>query len=103
MKLRSNARKKVTHKKDIPDANTKNWSAEFNSEAEARALAREKLGSNPVEVEPNKWRSADGKWQYRAKPGDVMDNHIHLEELDPATGIVKQNLHLRWKEGKERN
>ena len=28
----------------------------------------------------------DGKWQYRAKPGDVADNHIHLEELNPKTG-----------------
>ena len=61
-----------------------------------------KLGPNPVEVEPNKWRSADGKWQYRAKPGDVNDNHIHLEELNPNTGEVIQNLHLRWPEGTER-
>jgi hypothetical protein len=55
-----------------------------------------------VEVEPNKWRSADGKWQYRAKPGDVLDNHVHLEELDPNTGEVLQNLHLRWPKGTER-
>jgi hypothetical protein len=54
-----------------------------------------------VEVEPGKWRSADGKWQYRAKPGDVGDNHIHLEELN-QDGSVKQNVHLRWPEGTER-
>lgn len=82
--------------KDTPTKQTKQWSAHFRSEGEARALAREKLGANPVEVEPGKWRSADGKWQYRAKPGDVHDRHIHLEELDPTTGEVLQNLHLRW-------
>jgi hypothetical protein len=43
--------------------------------------------------------SKNGKWQYRAKPGDVMDNYIHLEELNPKTGEVIQNLHLRWPEG----
>ncbi|WP_269531858.1 Ig-like domain-containing protein [Chitinimonas sp. BJYL2] len=88
--------------KDFPTKNTKDWSGTFKSEGEARALAREKLGANPVEVEANKWRSADGKWQYRAKPGDVGDNHIHLEELNPQTGEVLQNLHLRWPEGAER-
>jgi len=56
------------------------------------------VGSDPVEVEAGKLRSQDGKWQYRAKPKDVEDNHIHLEELDPETGEVKQNLHLRWPE-----
>jgi hypothetical protein len=85
--------------KDFDTKNTKNWSAMFKSEGEARALAREQLGANAVEVEANKWRSADGKWQYRAKPGDVSDNHIHLEELNPNTGEVLQNLHLRWPEG----
>jgi hypothetical protein len=72
----------------------------FQSEGEARAFARSQLGADAVEVEPGKWRSADGKWQYRAKPGDVMDNHIHFEELRP-NGEVKQNLHLRWPEGTE--
>lgn len=55
-----------------------------------------------MEVEPNKWRSQDGKWQYRAKPGDIGESHVHLEELDPATGEVIQNLHLRWPNGIER-
>ncbi len=87
--------------KDFPTSETNNWSANFKSEGEARAFARSKLGDNPVEVEPGKWRSTDGKWQYRAKPGDVSDNHIHLEELNPD-GSVKQNVHLRWPEGTER-
>jgi hypothetical protein len=59
------------------------------------------LRRNPVEVEPDKWRSADGKWQYRAKDDDVLDNHVHLEELNLNTGEVVQNLHLRWPEGTE--
>ena len=75
---------------------TVNSSSMMKSEGEARAMARTKLGSNPVEVEPNKLRSSDGHWQYRAKPGDVKDNHVHLEELNPETGEVKQNHHLRW-------
>jgi len=84
---------------DLPTSGTVNWSASFESEGEARAFARTKLGSDAVEVEPGKWRSADGKWQYRAKPGDVSENHVHLEQLNPQTGEVIQNLHLRWPEG----
>jgi hypothetical protein len=84
---------------DFPTSGTVDWSATFKSEGEARAFARTQLGSDAVEVEPGKWRSADGKWQYRAKPGDVMDNHVHLEELNPRTGEVIQNLHLRWPDG----
>src|SRR5437588_578841 len=68
----------------------------------ASAFATTKLGSEAVEVEPGKWRSKDGKWQYRAKPGDVGENHIHLEELNPKTGEVLQNVHLRWPEGSGR-
>ncbi|PYT63032.1 MAG: hypothetical protein DMG35_05490 [Acidobacteria bacterium] len=82
---------------------TVNSTATFASEGEARAVARTKLGSDAVEVEPGKWRSKDGKWQYRAKPGDLNDPvqgpHIHLEELNPKTGQVIQNIHLRWPEG----
>ena len=84
--------------KDFATKQTKNWSGAFKSESEARQLARTKIGRDPIEVEPGKWRSQDGKWQYRAKPGDLADRHIHLEELDPATGEVLQNLHLRWPE-----
>jgi hypothetical protein len=79
--------------------NTKDWSAWMKSEGEARALARTKLGSGAAEVGPGKLRSANGKWQYRAKSPDVADRHIHLEELDPETGEVLQNVHLRWPEG----
>jgi len=74
----------------------------FNSEGEARNFARQKIGSNSTEVEPYKWRSSDGKWQYRAKPGDLEDGHIHLEQLDPKTGEVLQNFHLTWPAGKGR-
>jgi len=87
---------------DFPTKGTVNWSASFESEGEARAFARTKLGSDAVEVEAGKWRSVDGKWQYRAKPGDVSENHIHLEQLNPQTGEVIQNLHLRWPEGSGR-
>jgi hypothetical protein len=74
----------------------------MTSEGEARSFARAKLGPGPVEHEPGNFRSSDGKWQYRAKPGDVQDRHVHLEELDPVTGEVKQNVHLRWPEGEGR-
>ena len=84
--------------RDVPTKSTNQWSATFKSEGKARALAKSKLGKSAREVEPNKFRSADGKWQYRAKPGDVQEQHVHLEELDPQTGAVKQNLHLRWPE-----
>jgi hypothetical protein len=81
---------------DFSTDSTIEWSAYYRTEGEARALARTKLGSDPVEISPGKWRSRDGKWQYRAKKGDVSDDHIHLEELNPQTGEVIQNLHLRW-------
>jgi hypothetical protein len=29
-------------------------------------------------------------------PMDVSQNHVHLEQLNPETGEVIQNLHLRW-------
>ena len=68
----------------------------MKSQRQARNLALNKLGKNPVKVEKYKWRSANGKWQYRAKPSDIADRHIHLEELDPKTGEVIRNFHLRW-------
>jgi hypothetical protein len=83
--------------RDFASRRTKQWSAWFSNERAARQLARESVGSNPVQVEPHKWRSRDGKWQYRAKPEDVEEAHIHLEELEPITGEVLQNVHLRWK------
>jgi len=80
---------------------TKNDSIWYDTQAQARQMARQKMGHNPVEIEPNKLRRRDGTWQYRAKPGDLAgDNqgpHIHLEKLDPKTGDVLINLHLRWR------
>jgi hypothetical protein len=82
---------------DYPTGNTNNWMERpDDSERDARNLARTKVGSEPVEVEPGKWRSQDGRWQYRAKPGDISEKHIHLEQLNPSTGEVIQNVHLRW-------
>lgn len=82
--------------RDYATARTRNWYYQFSSEGEARQLARERLGREPREVEPGKWRSRDSKWRYRAKPNDVSQGHVHLEELDPATGQVLQNYHLGW-------
>ena len=89
------------YKKDYSTKNTKNHSAKFKSERQARQIAREKLGKKPVKVEPHKFRSQDGRWQYRAKPGDVngqhgRGNHIHVERLDPSTGEVLDNYHFYW-------
>jgi hypothetical protein len=89
---------------DYASKNTRNLSAVYKSEGEARALARTKIGSDPVEVGPGKLRSQDGRWQYRARPTDLtghgpMDSpHIHLEHLNPKTGEVLENWHLRWEE-----
>jgi len=88
--------------KDYSTKNTKNVSGQFNNEREARALAREKLGKEPIQIEPGKLRSADGKWQYRSKPEDLKGHeskdtpHIHLERLDSSTGEILENWHLRW-------
>jgi RHS repeat-associated protein len=88
--------------RDFVTKNTRNFSAQFPSERAARSLARTKLGHSPVQVEPGKLRSQDGRWQYRAKPQDLAGHgpadgpHIHLERLNPETGEVLQNWHLRW-------
>jgi len=81
---------------DFASKRTLQRGAQFGTEGEARALARTKLGKDTVEVAPGKWRSADGKWQYRAKPGDVSENHVHLERLNPETGEVIENWHLNF-------
>ncbi|OPX41856.1 hypothetical protein CLHUN_42750 [Ruminiclostridium hungatei] len=88
--------------KDTKTKNTVNKSATFDSQGEARSVARTKIGSNPTKVSEFKFRSNDGKWQYRAKPGDVNGdhgngNHIHLERLNPKTGEVLENWHFYWK------
>ncbi len=83
-------------KNDYQTKNTTQKSAQFGSEREARNLARTKVGHNPVNVGDGKLRSSDGTWQYRAKPGDILQRHIHLEKLNPMTGEVIINWHLRW-------
>jgi hypothetical protein len=87
---------------DFQSKATKLWSAIFSSEGAARAFARTKLGNNPIEYASNKLRSIDGRWQYRAKPCDFGNRHVHLEQLNPLTGEVIQNVHLRWPEGSGR-
>ena len=88
--------------KDFSTSETKHPSGKYASEREARAMARTKLGRNPVQIEPGKLRSQYGRWQSRGKAIDLeghgpMDTpHIHLEQLNPETGEVLYNLHLRW-------
>jgi hypothetical protein len=94
--MASGGRQQRNYPRDEQTNATQNFSANFRSEREARNFARQKVGRNPVSVGENKLRSANGKWQYRAKPVDTRDNHIHLEELDPKTGDVIRNYHLRY-------
>lgn len=89
----------LVHNKCVNDYSTKNTqnnSASFGSEREARSLARTKVGSSPTDLGNGKLRSSDGKWQYRAKPRDLAQNHVHLERINPKTGEVLVNWHLRW-------
>jgi len=82
--------------RDYQTSKTNQHEATYKSEGEARGVAQKILGKDIVKTGDNKWRSADGKWQYRAKPGDVKDNHVHLERINPKTGEVVENWHLRW-------
>ena len=99
-----NAARTSTHAylPDYSTPQTANHGGMFYSEGHARQLAREKLGKDAVDIGDNKWRSADGRWQYRAKPDDVSKNHVHLERIDPETGAVLENWHLYWPEGTDR-
>jgi hypothetical protein len=90
----------VARVRDFKGKRTKELHAYFTTEGEARALARQKLGSDIIKVAPGKWRSADGRWQYRAKPNDVARKHVHLELLDPKTGEVLENWHLHFLVGR---
>ena len=65
--------------RDYQTKNTEQLNAYFGSEGEARNVARQKVGSDPVDLGDNKLRSEDGRWQYRAKPGDVEQYHVHLK------------------------
>jgi RHS repeat-associated protein len=88
--------------RDKASDSTRDESGKYGSEREARAIARQKLGKDPVTIGPGKMRSQDGRWQYRAKPEDLTGHsptdsrHIHLERLNPETGEVLYNLHMRW-------
>jgi hypothetical protein len=80
-----------------------NESQNFLSEGDARAHARKHIRKDPLQLDENKYRSRDGRWQYRARPGDVAGDargpHVHLEHIDPETGEVLRNVHLRWPRG----
>ena len=52
-------------------------------------------GQPPVQIAPNKWRSKDGKWQMRLDQGRKR-NHFNLERIDPVSGFVIRNIHLRF-------
>lgn len=65
--------------RDYQDSKTVQKEAIFRNENEARATAFRLLfgsglpgSSGPVQVAPNKWRSYNGRWQYRAKPIDYL-------------------------------
>ena len=81
-----------TCKPDYATKDTVNLSSKMKSKGHARAMARTKIGRNPVKVGDGKLRSANGVWQYRAKVGDVAQRHVHLERLDPKTGKVLVNI-----------
>lgn len=92
---------KSKYPRDFKSNKTVDKKSTFKSERDARALAKEKLGKNPVNIGNNKLRSQDGKWQYRAKTSDVKGEHaggkhIHLEHLNPETGEVIENWHFFW-------
>lgn len=88
--------------RDTVTESTKQLSIMTKNEAEARVLVRGMLRGKVRQVGPHKFRSADGRWQYRAKPDDVAKRHIHLEALDPKTGEVLRNFHVYWPAGKGR-
>ena len=100
--LRGCGPKKRSYPRDYATPDTKNLSGSHASERDARAFAKRKLGRNSVEIEPGKLRSQDGHWQCRAKQIDLAGHgpndtpHVHLEQLDPSTGEVLINWHLRW-------
>jgi hypothetical protein len=87
--------------KDFQSNKTAQKGAKFNSQGEARSIARTKVGRDPVNIGDNKLRSQNGKWQYRSEPGELSGHgkgqpHIHLEKLDPITGEIIENWHLYW-------
>lgn len=81
---------------DYQTSATRQKRIKFGSERQARFFARTKVGHNPNKTGLGKLVSRNGKWQYRAKPCDINQNHIHLERLFPRTGEVLINYHLWW-------
>ena len=84
---------------DFTSRTTKNYNWLYDTEGQARQYARQMVGKNPVYIGDSKFRSLDGRWQYRAKPIDLNashgnGSHIHLEKLNPKTGEVIENHHL---------
>jgi RHS repeat-associated protein len=86
---------------DFQTKNTVQRTAQYNSEGEARSVALRVVGgaADAVNLGDNKLRSPNGVWQYRAKPVDYENNHIHIERLNPKTGEVLENWHLTWPTG----
>ena len=68
----------------------------MNSEKAARRTARKQLGRNPIKIRKGKYRSRDGRRQYRALHDDVKKRHVHFETIDPKTGKVIKNIHYKW-------
>jgi RHS repeat-associated protein len=101
-RVKKGPKSKQEYPRDSSNSKTVYREGFYKSERDARSFARTQIGRNPVEIEPGKWRSRDGKWQYRAKENDLEGHgpndspHIHLERLDPSTGVVLVNWHLRW-------
>lgn len=77
----------------------------FRNEGEARTQAFRlmfHMGTNPVPVAPEKWRSANGRWQYRAKPVDYNQNHVHMERWIQRPDMLRKTGILRWPAGQSR-
>ena len=77
--------------------------------SELKDLRNKFLGEDHVKVDKGKWRSLDGKRQFRATPSDYLgkhgmgnpvvanQRHVHLEFLrDTGSGnfVVEKNVHL---------
>jgi hypothetical protein len=62
-----------------------------------RQLLKASNGGVPVRIEPNKYRSQDGRWQMRLDQAREK-SHFNLERIDPVSGFVIRNTHLRFSE-----
>lgn len=61
--------------------------------------AQDWLGSGYKEIAPGVYRSADNTRQFRMTEGDLNDirqgSHVHFESIDPITGKVIENSHVK--------